>query len=121
MAEPLDVAACFEEEFAVVDVSEEAGERRADESIAEFRALLQRDGQETSAEMEAQLRQAWRGALSIAVVVDEEATLWFRTTALHEKPLSLTFQPFSPEERQRKVARRAAEALGYSLQAVEDG
>ena len=116
---PWEVAERLETEFAFVDVSEEAGQMRADESIDEFRMLLKRSEQESSPEMESELREAWRGALSIAVVVDAEATLWFRTTASFEKPLELMFQPHSPEDKQKTVARRVGEALGYSIQAID--
>ena len=115
---PWDVAAHFETEFFSVSVSEEAGQMRADEAIADFRKVWEPEDEGEFRPVETQLRSAWQAALSIAVVVDEDAKLWFRTTALHRQPLALLFQPFSPEKHQWMVAKRAAQALGYSLQAI---
>lgn len=117
---PWDVAAHFESEFFSVSVSEEAGEMRIDEAIADFRKLWEPDDGREFRRVETQLRLAWRGALSIAVVVDEDGKLWFRTTALHRQPLALLFQPFSSENLQRLVAKRAAQTLGYSLQVINE-
>lgn len=117
---PWDVAESLESEFFSVSVSEEAGQWRADEVIEDFRKFWEADEEREFRRVETQLRLAWHGALSIAVVVDEDGKLWFRTTALYQQPLPLLFQPFSRGKHQWIAANRAAQALGYSLQAIDE-
>lgn len=113
---PSEVADRFRAEFASVDVSAEAARKQGDELLAKYRLLLKSGlGSSQSTPVE-ELKKRWANALSIAVVIDDDAEGWFRTIACNDHWLELFFSPSVSRRKHRSLAQRAATALGYVLQ-----
>ena len=116
---PNDVADRFRDAFARVDVSAEAAQKQGAELLAKYRLLLESglgNSQSTSID---ELEKRWTDALSIAVVIDDDAEEWFRTIACFNHRLQLYFGPSVSGRKRRSIAQRAATALGYVLQSID--
>lgn len=116
---PNEVADRFRDVFARVDVNAEAAQMQGSEFLAKYRRLREAglgDSQSTSID---ELEERWAGALLIAVGVDDDAKVCFRTTALNEYRLELVFGPDVSGRKHRPVAKQAATALCYVLQSTD--
>lgn len=116
---PNVVAEQFRHAFALVTVNAESARKVGNELLAKYRLLFEAglgNYQSTSIE---ELEKRWMDALSIAVVIDEDAEEWFSTIACWTYRLELHFGPSVSVRKHRSLAQRAAKALGYSVQSAD--